>query len=183
MTWRRTSVFTDTLELAQVKEYLKVNYTDEDQILDTLLAASLSMVEKIVQKAIFNTSYTDFWDTSTSVVPQYITIADTDPPLAKPSIFYTNTSSVRTQYPPNDIEYTYSLVTRAIDIELTGSLPEMSTNTVEGDWSVAGNSTDLVNSARLRLIAGWYENREALTGNYSWVNGVEALLSPISLVV
>lgn len=183
MTWRRNSTSTDTLSLTTVKEYLKVNYNDEDEIINTLIDASLQMTSNIVQKAIFNTDYVDYYP-NTGTVPQNIWVLQTDPPTAQPLVYYTNTSSIRTQYPAADIDYNYIEVERSIHIELTGAYPEVEEGSlIEVDWSVAGNSTDLVNNARIRLIAGWYEGREALTGNYTWVNGVEALLSPVSLVM
>lgn len=184
MTWRRTSTSADTLTLNAVKEYLKINYNDEDQTLELLISASLIYVEKFMQKPVFDTAYTDFLEIS-DTVPAEAGIAQTDAPTNQPVVFYTDTGGIRTQYPPAEILYNYFPSERLITLDMIGDLPSVQENSLlEVQWTAAGVGPELSNNARLRLIAGWFENRESIAGSdNAWVSGVESLLSPISLVM
>ena len=184
MTWQRTSTFSDTLTLNSVKEWLKVGYDDEDAQIELLIQASLDITGKMVQKALFDTSYTDLLDIG-DTVPAEVLVFETDAPTAKPLVFYTSTAGVRTQYPEADIVYGYVPRQRSITLEMTGDLPDVQENSyLEVQWAVVGQAPSLTNAARLQLIADWFENREASRGSqYQVASGVASLLSPNSLVM
>ena len=185
MTWRRVSTFSDTLTLDTVKEWLKIGYNDEDTEINILIEASFTVVAKTIQKAIFDTAYTDFLLIAGDTVPAEDLILDTDPPVSKPLIFYTSAAGVRTQYPETDILYDYVPRQRTITLKMTGDLPTVQEDSfLEAQWNVLGQDPNLSNAARLLLIGDWFENREANKGSQFLVaNGVSSLLSVNSLVM
>lgn len=186
MTWRRITTLSvpDSLTLDEVKDYLRINFSDDDSFITTLIAVSLEWVNTYTQRPILATDYSDEYG-EFDTVPVQILVRETEAPLSKPTVSYTNNLSVETPYPPGDIKYDYCPVMRTITLDFDNRPDIQAESFIKVNWSVAAVAPDEARQSRLLVIANWYENREAVvTGSTSELQfGVKALLSGKSLVI
>lgn len=185
MTWRRTSIFTDTMTLLDVKEYLRVNHGDDDPLISQLIAASLEKSSISVQKPVLDTQFTDLYG-PISTFPTSQLVEDTEAPAGTPKVFYTDPGLVEQELPAANIIVVYVPWDRKFYLTFNAQ-PDIAPDTdLKVQWDVRAIAPESAIAARKLLIANWYENREAsVTGtvNTELSFGVKALLSPHSLVM
>lgn len=184
MTWRRSATFTDTLSLIDVKKYLRVNFTDDDGLILSLIDTSLEYVDSHVQRPSLATGYSDQYG-EFSTFPTLLLVGGTEAPIAKPQMFYTDTGGTEVELAASEISYDYSQITRTISLSVE-NVPDIQADSfIRVNWSVNAVAPEIAIASRKLLIANWYENREASVAgaNNELKFGINALLSPNSLVL
>lgn len=184
MTWRRIATASDTLTLPTVKQYLRVNFSEDDAQIFSLINTSLEYVDSWRQVPSLPTAYQDSYGPFEEM-PNDWAVEDTEPPLTQPLIYYVDTVGATVQLPVGAYTYNYIQDCREITISVESPPDIQEDSLIRVDWSVAAVQAESAIEARKLLIGNWYENREAsVMGNNTELNfGVNALLSLNSLVM
>jgi len=184
MTWRRTRSFTDTLTLEAIKQYLRVDFDDDDAFITEMITTSLMYVEQWRQKPSLDTDYTDQYGPFDQM-PTSWGVEDTQPPTAQPVIEYVDIGGGSIILPTAEYTYDYIQDQRTITLQVDSPPDIQEQSLITVSWSVLAASPNLAIEGRKLLIANWYENREAtVTGSNSPLEfGLNAVLSLDSLVM
>jgi uncharacterized phiE125 gp8 family phage protein len=167
-----TPPISEPITLQEAKDYLRVDFNNDDALISTLITAARQFIEKLTRRSIAVAT----WEMSLDEFPQGEIIIPLPPLKTINSISYIKDGTPQTF---NDYEVDdYSQPAR-----IKGEWPETDNvlNAVKINFD-AGYDTvpEPLKQAILLLISHWYENREPVTTNGSPANipfTIDALVS------
>lgn len=176
----------EPLTLTEAKIHLRVDHTDDDALITSLIFAARQYVEQYLQRAIITQTLRltmdAFPDGDIKVYPSLQSIT---------SIKYIDTDGVLQTWPTaNYLVDTYSLIGR-VSPAYGDSYPDTRNqlNAIEivfiAGYGVAADVPQSIKQAMFLIIGHWYENREAINIDNT-VNelplAVDALLAPYCIL-
>ena len=150
----RTSVAEDTLTLEEAKMHLRVQFPDDDLIIEQLVKASLDYCERFCQRPLTFTAFTETLG-PLEEFPEIIVIKSTDRPIQDSVEVSLGGTAVALD------KVAFSNTGRCLTITVQTPVPDMGSESfITVTWTV-DNESSSVRAARLLLVGNWYENREA----------------------
>jgi len=153
----------ETITLAETKLHLRVDVTDDDDLIDTLIGAALEIVEAWTWRKIGTGTLTQYCDS----FPSSGIIQLKSPPLTSvTSITYIDTNgdtqTLSTDIYDVDITTEPGSVRRAYDQSWPSTRAENNAVTITyvAGYADANSTPDTIKQAMLLLIGHWYANRE-----------------------
>lgn len=154
-----TPPVSEPITLQETKDYLRVDFTDDDALISMLITAARQFIEKLTRRSIAVAT----WEMSLDEFPQGEIIIPLPPLKTINSIAYIKGGT------PQTFSY-YEVDDYSQPARLKGEWPETDNvlNAVKINFD-AGYDTvpEPLKQAMLLLISHWYENREPVTMNGS----------------
>lgn len=168
-------IFTDALTLDSVKAHLNVTFDDDNGLIESYQKASLLFLEKSTNRYLRPLKF--IADES-----ELIPIINHNEQFFQLSLPYRPEEVVVDSVSYNDIDdfYSYDCTNKILYIPYTQPVTEI--HVITGASNVSLIDLELINQARLMLIANWYAFRESdITTTINEVpNGVKRIIDLIS---
>ena len=182
---RTTAPLIDPITVAKVKEFLRIEHSEEDSLLNGLILAATDTCEKYLERALITqtyTMYTNFYPYEKDYYQLYYGPIQNIVSVTSYTYVDTTVTFPATKYYLADSEQNGKVVLDYSEVWDTNVLRPR--NGVETIY-VAGYGDDPediptgIREGMMHLIAYWYENRE--TGSVTIPTIVEALWGPYKL--
>jgi uncharacterized phiE125 gp8 family phage protein len=157
-----TAPAAEPVSVATAKTYLRVDGSDDDALITSLIKAAREKAEELTRRAFI----TQTWDMSFNEWPSDWRLKVYRPPLQSiTSVKYLDSDNVEHTW----TDYTVDIASEP-GVIILESLPSASLRRsgaitvrfVAGYGAAGSNVPERINNAILALVAHWYENRESL---------------------
>ncbi len=171
----------DPLGLQLTKQYLRVDHSIEDDLINLQIEVSGKFVEDYCQRDLLPSTYSEQSDSfDQDSFPDSYTLIDVYSPTSI-NVSYLDASQLPVVIDPADYTTDYNDRYKLLTITFETKPTLTADSALVVAWDQESEYAVTISQARLLMLAGWYENREELvagTLDSSAIGATKAILGP-----